>query len=182
VIFSGNTARIGGGMNNTSSSPTLANVTFSGNTATYGGGMSNYESSPTLTNAILWGNTPNKIYNYSGTPVVTYSDIQGGYGGVGNINADPLFVRSPSPGGDGTWGTSDDDYGDLRLQLASPAIDAGNNAAVPLGVLTDLGGHARFVDVASVLDTGSGAPPIVDMGAYEAYEALNAIYLPLVSK
>jgi hypothetical protein len=32
---------------------------------------------------------------------------------------------------------------------------------------TDLGGDPRFVDILSVIDTGNGAPPIVDMGAYE---------------
>ena len=195
VVFSGNNAERGGGMLNSNSSPALANVTFSGNTATWGGGMANFYSSPTLanvtissntantgggiyndnnsnptlSNAILWGNTPGQIDNLDSTPVVSYSNIQGGYPGTGNINADPLFMRSPSPGADGTWGTTDDDYGDLRLQLTSPAIDAGDNAAVPAGLLTDLLGYPRFVDIPSVPDTGSGAPPIVDMGAYEAH-------------
>jgi hypothetical protein len=183
VTFIGNTASYGSGMYNASSNPTLANVTFSGNTATYdGGGMFNYNgSNPTLANTIVWGNTPatNQISNEYSTPFVTYSDVQGGYAGAGNINADPQFVRSPSPGGDGTWGTSDDDYGDLRLQLASPAIDAGDNAAVPFGVLTDLLGFPRFVDIASVPDMGSGTPPIVDMGAYEAQ---LVVYLPVLQK
>ncbi|MCX6036272.1 MAG: hypothetical protein NTV38_15085, partial [Chloroflexi bacterium] len=41
----------GGGMFNSSSSPTLTNVTFSGNSAMmYGGGMYNGNGSPTLTN------------------------------------------------------------------------------------------------------------------------------------
>jgi uncharacterized repeat protein (TIGR01451 family) len=58
--------------------------------------------------------------------------------------------------------------GNLRLQFTSPAIDAGNNAAVPAGVTTDLDGNPRFVDIPAVPDTGNGTPPIVDMGAYEA--------------
>jgi hypothetical protein len=97
--------------------------------------------------------------------------------GGGNIDADPLFVRDPDPG-DGDWTTPDDnDYGDLRLQPGSPAIDAGDNAAVPAGITTDLAGLPRFVDIPTVPDTGSGTPPIVDMGAYEAQYML---YLPLV--
>ena len=156
-------------MYNVGYSPTVINCTFTGNSASYdGGGMYNGSSSPRLSNAILWGNTPAQIYNSSSTPVVTYSDVQGGYPGTGNLDADPLFVRSPSPGGDGAWGTSDDDYGDLRLQLTSPAIDAGDNAAVPAGVFTDLGGHVRFVEVLSVPDSGHGSPPIVDVGAYRS--------------
>jgi hypothetical protein len=43
----------------------------------------------------------------------------------------------------------------LRLQDTSPAINAGNNAALPPGLLTDLDGNPRFVGV------------FVDMGAYE---------------
>ncbi|MBO9368262.1 MAG: hypothetical protein J7555_05865 [Chloroflexi bacterium] len=164
VTFSGNTAILyGGGMYNggnsdIGSNPRLTNVTFSGNSAnSKGGGMYNQKSNPTLTNVILWGDSaPNgpEIYNDSSTPVVTYSDVQGGYAGTGNINADPLFVNAAG--------------GNLHLQLPSPAIDAGNNSAPGLnGVTTDLDGHPRFVNIPSVPDTGSGTPPIVDMGAYE---------------
>ncbi len=39
----------------------------------------------------------------------------------------PDFVRTPSPGNDGVWGTEDDDYGDLQLRSTSDAIDSGNN-------------------------------------------------------
>jgi hypothetical protein len=71
----------------------------------------------------------------------------------GNIDAEPQFVDVPD--------------GDLHLQDTSPAIDAGDNGAVPTGVVTDLDGYPRFVDVPTVVDTGKGTPPIVDMGAYE---------------
>jgi hypothetical protein len=180
--FSGNSATIGGGMyNDDSSSPTLTNCTFSGNTAAglfnSGGGMKNdYASSPTLTNCILWGNTAAAGAQISDakdvTSTIAYSDIQGAFIGVGNIDVDPLFVRNPSAGPDGKWGTADDDCGDLRLQAYSPAADAGVNTAVPAGVLTDLASSNRFVDIPTTIDTGSGTAPIVDMGAYEAVPAL----------
>jgi len=35
------------------------------------------------------------------------------------------FVKDPSAGEDGIWGTADDYYGDLRLKEGSPCIDAG---------------------------------------------------------
>jgi hypothetical protein len=140
-------------------------------TATYGGEMYNeYYSSPTLTNCIVWGNTAttaSQVYNSSSTPDITYCDVQGGYAGVKNINADPQFVRTPVRGPDGKWGTSDDDYGDLRLRCQSPCIDAGNNYAVSAKIAADLSGAPRFADASWIADTGRGSPPIVDLGAYE---------------
>jgi probable HAF family extracellular repeat protein/predicted outer membrane repeat protein len=101
-MFISNSADKGGGIYN-SSNPTLFNCTFSENSAeTYGGGIYTRENNPTLTNCILWGDTPDEIYVFSGTPVVTYSDVQGGFIGVGNINANPCFV---SPG---YWVDADD--------------------------------------------------------------------------
>jgi hypothetical protein len=82
-------------------------------------------------------------------------------------NADPQFVDAD--GADNIAGTLDDN---LRLQLSSPAIDAGNNAAVPITVTTDLDGNERFEDIPTVPDTGNGTPPIVDMGAYEAQDTI----------
>ncbi len=117
----------------------------------------------------VFGNT---AYNYSGVTDPT--------GTNGNISVDPLFVRPAAPGPDDQWGTPDDDYGNLHLQPGSPCIDAGDNAAVSADMLDldgdgnvaepvpfDLGGGLRFFDVPFVADAGLGAPPIVDMGAYE---------------
>ncbi|MCP4711613.1 MAG: DUF5123 domain-containing protein, partial [Planctomycetes bacterium] len=153
-IFSGNFAyRYGGGMYNLfSSSSTLTNCTFSENSAVNnGGGMSNQNSSsPTLINCILWGNIAarggNEIANDDSSPDVTYCDIQGGYTGTGNIDADPLFV---DPGN-----------GDFHLQSDSPCIDKGDNSA-PYLPLTDFEGDYRIIDGDSIL----GA--VVDMGVDE---------------
>jgi hypothetical protein len=104
----------------------------------------------TAFNCIIWGNVPDGI---GGVAVVAYSNVQGGWPGVGNIDADPLFA--------------DPDNGDLRFSRGSPCIDAGDNTAVPDGIDTDLDGNPRFVDDPDTVDTGYGDPPIVDMGAYE---------------
>ncbi|MCH7849399.1 MAG: right-handed parallel beta-helix repeat-containing protein, partial [Planctomycetes bacterium] len=147
--ISGNTAPMGGGLENAGLA-TLINCTFGNNV---GNGVENSKSadSAVLANCVLWGNTPAQLEGDSFT--VTYSDIQGGWPGIGNIDADPLFVQ---PAGD-----------DLRLDFGSPCIDAGDNDAVPDGVTTDLDGNPRFQDDPDVKDTGNGTPPIVDMGAYE---------------
>jgi hypothetical protein len=177
VIFSGNMALFrGGGMYNVFGSAKLVNVTFSGNTATFflnseGGGVYNYSSSTTIANSIFWDNRDMEhgnsaaaqlANNGDGSFDVTYSLVQGTYTGTGNISGDPLFVDAD--GLDDTPGTADDN---LRLQATSPAIDAGNNNAVPAGVSGDMDGNSRFFNHPQP-DTGNGTPPIVDMGAYEA--------------
>ena len=177
--FSANSASSGGGIYNGSSSSSLTNCSFTANSAkSDGGGFYNSFGSATLINCILWGNIAlvgSQIQQSNGTTTATYSDIQGGFAGTGNIATDPLFVRNPSPGPDAKWGTSDDDYGDLHLQPGSPVADAGNNAAPRLaGITTDLGGGSRFLDIPTTPDTGIGTSPIVDMGAYEALPALSA--------
>lgn len=110
-IFSENSAEKGGGMYNNSSNPTVTNCTFSENDADRGGGMYNANSRPTVTNCILWGDSIDEIYNSVGDPIVTYSDVQGGYPGEGNIDADPLFF---------TLGGFE-----YFLDAGSPCIDAG---------------------------------------------------------
>ncbi len=149
--FSRNNSSVGGGgvCNSTSSSPKVTNCSFSGNQAdSYGGGMYSYNSNPTVTNCILWGNTaPTGPQIHGGSPTITYSDIQGGPGGTGNMNLDPLFVDAVG--------------GNLRLSSGSPCIDKGSNAAVPAGITTDLGGNPRISD-----GDGNGTAT-VDMGAYE---------------
>ena len=98
--FSGNTTTFdAGGMYNFESSPTVTHCTFSGNFANLisGGGMINSgTSNPTLANCILWGDSPDEIVG--GTPIVTFSDVQGGgFGGTGNIDANPSFVDADGP-------------------------------------------------------------------------------------
>lgn len=140
----------GDGMIDDGAAPTVTNCIFSSNMANaFGGGMYNSGSSPTVTNRIFWGNSDDggmdesaQFDTGSGTPVVTYSDIQGGWsgGGAGNINADPLFADAA--GVDNTVGTPDDD---LRLTAGSPCIDVGDSGAIPVGITTDLGGLLRFI-------------------------------------
>jgi hypothetical protein len=154
-IISANLAETGAGVYCSAvGNPTVTNCTIAGNSATSGGGVYCSASSPTLSNCIVWGNTAPEIYlnpEYPGIPTVTYCDVQGGWPGAGNIDVSPGFV-SPQ---------------DFHLTAGSSCIDAGNNAAVPGGILTDLEGRLRFVDDPFVPDTGSGTPPVVDMGAYE---------------
>ena len=148
-IFTGNTASLfGGGMYTISASPTLINCSFTGNAASSGGALYNMDAyhSPVLTNSIFWGDSPDEIYDSNSTPVVTYSDIQNGYIGTGNIDGDPLFVDAANR--------------DFHLGIGSAAIDAGSNLVENLPNF-DFEGDPR------ILDGNSDGIPTVDMGVDE---------------
>ncbi|MHC4313791.1 MAG: right-handed parallel beta-helix repeat-containing protein [Planctomycetota bacterium] len=123
----------------------ITNCTVSGNfTGGDGGGIYIRRGESLVTNCIFWGNMPDQIYG--GISMLTYSDVQGGQAGLGNIDADPCFVDAAG--------------GDLRLSSDSPCIDAGYNNAPNLPA-TDFDGHPRIID-GDCNDT-----EVVDMGAFE---------------
>jgi len=117
------------------SSPTLDMNTITGNTASSGGAISsNWNCHPVVTNCILWGNfgAPPEISvgPYPNSSItVTYSDVQGGWAGTGNINAAPLFAAPALQ--------------ECRLLWGSPCIDAGDPAGSPDpdGTRCDMGAH-----------------------------------------
>lgn len=159
TIFAGNTAQYGGGLYNESAATKLINCSFSGNLAfAEGGAISTYGAVvPEITNSILWGNSSG-IRNAGGSaPIVTYSIVQGGYAGTGNLNVDPLFILQPAPALGNT--------GDLRLQGCSPAVNAGSNAALSVGVTTDLASLPRVANTT------------IDMGAYERQSPATSVII-----
>lgn len=92
---------------------------------------------------------------------VSFSNVEGGWAGTGNIDAIPLYM--------------DPAAGDFRLARNSPCVDAGDNAAVPALTPLDLEGNARIANDVGVDDTGSGTGAIVDMGAYEATRSVRYV-------
>jgi predicted outer membrane repeat protein len=116
----------------------IRNCTFSGNYATgWGGGgiRCSYDDS-IITSCIFWGNEPDEIYfNYS-TPEVTYCDVEGGWGGEGNIDINPLFVNM-HPQHTDEW--------DLHLRWDSPCIDAGDPGFVAGEGEVDIDGEPRVM-------------------------------------
>ncbi len=167
-VFVGNTAQRGGGIASAVlAEPQIINCTIVGNTSTAadarGGGIHTLAAQvPTVANTVVWGNAP---FNISGPMDVSYSVVQGGAAGTGNISDEPRLMRYPSAGADGTWGTADDDLGDLRLLPGSVCIDAGDSNAVPARALTDVAGLARISDDPSIAGQSPAAP--VDIGAHE---------------
>jgi len=168
-LFYGNIAWEGGGLFVVyPATAVFSNCTLSDNQATWGsgGGVFDYYGYVTVYNSVVWGNTAidvgtEDIYNHSNYPAtVTYSDVEGGFTGVGNINSDPLFTDSAN--------------GDYTIGVCSPCTNAANDADIPADdgdldwdlnttedVPYDLAGNARTVS------------PAVDMGAYE-YQVANS--------
>jgi fimbrial isopeptide formation D2 family protein len=137
-IFTGNSASsVGGGMYDSGTSA-ITNCTFTKNSANSGGG---YAGPATVTNCILWSNKGGQI---SGAASVTYSDIQGGWSGIGNIDGDPMLEL--------------DGY---HLTPSSPCIDAGDPYYVAGPNETDIDGGQR------IIDGDHDGKAIVDMGADE---------------
>jgi hypothetical protein len=78
-----------------------------------GGGIRLWFADATLRNDILWANEIGQIFQTGGAVSITYSNIQGGYTGEGNIDADPLFLP---------W--------NFYLSATSPCVDAGDTSAI----------------------------------------------------
>jgi hypothetical protein len=125
--------------------PTIINNVIYGNSAQgNGGAITILYADPIIYNTIMWNNMPNEIdRDELSNPIITYSNIQGGWEGEGNIDIDPLFRD-----------IADDDYHLMSSACGdpydSPCIDSGN----PI-----------FRD--SLLDCSWGlGGPRSDMGAY----------------
>jgi parallel beta-helix repeat protein len=137
---------------------TMANSTIADNTAEtgVGGGISSDTSSVTIFNSLFWGDTASGALSEIGSTKgssfnITYSVIEGGYTGVGNSQANPLFLSVAT--------------GNYRLSAGSPAIDSANSD--PPAPAVDKDGNARYDDPATI-NTGVGSNgDYYDRGAYE---------------
>jgi len=146
-VFRDNEASTGGGIY----ADQYSIVYVGSSTIAFGAGYDVYltaSSNATVVNSILWGTTPPGL-NTGDTAQVDWSDVEGGFEGDGNISADPLFA--------------DPETGDLSLLPGSPCIDAANGSLAPPEDVLDT---PRWDDP-DTPDTGRGAEPWVDMGAYE---------------
>jgi len=141
-----NMAVSGGGISCANdSAPTLINNTISENSAeTGGGGVDCRDSSlPKGLNNVLWADSPIEIFVGSESGMdITYSDIQGGWPGVGNISTNPAFGSAAS--------------NNYELTANSPCIGKGITGQNVPNI--DIGGNDRPVP--------PGSNP--DMGAYES--------------
>jgi hypothetical protein len=136
------------------SSPTITNVTVVGNTYGLYVDYSDPQSTPKLSNCIFWGNRQADISCLENQCLVSYSCIEDGYKGQGNIIRDPLFANP-----------ADDDYHLLSKQgrflpndghpsylqklwvldeRDSPCIDTGDPKIYPRGEIIAGGGRINM--------------------------------------
>ncbi|MEO6832562.1 MAG: T9SS type A sorting domain-containing protein [Chitinophagaceae bacterium] len=132
-------------------------VTFLNTNVNTSGGVTNASVRTDFRNSILWSNEP--AYRAASVPATYISNSfkqsivknSGGSGagwqssmgtdGGGNMDVPPIFRDTLLP--------------DLRPGCGSPAINAGSNALIPVGITTDIDNNPRIVN------------GIVEMGAYE---------------
>ena len=178
-IFAGNSATRGGGIYDSNS--TLTNCTFTKNLAKeMGGGLwffRSYNPPATLANCILWGNTPGEVYVQYGSPVITYSDVQGGWSGEGNTDKDPCFADPGYWDPNGTPQDPNDDFwvdGDYHLKSQAGRWDDNEGRWTK----DDVTSHC--ID-AGDLNTPIGLEPFpnggrINMGAYGGTEQASKSY------
>jgi hypothetical protein len=151
-IFHSNTSsQEGTSLYLTNSTAKIVNSTFyanhyDGTCSGCGSEISGGGPSLNITNSILWNTSNNtlnrgEIYFLGGATNYSYSNIKGGYPGLGNLNVDPMFVDTTNF--------------DLRLHCNSPLINIGTNDSIPNNLHTDFSGNNRIHD------------SIIDLGAYE---------------
>ena len=113
----------------------VVNTTIVNNTAIQDGGGIAASSGSTygrVVNSIVWGNVPSQLWMPNSHVTVDHSDVEGGWTGTGNFDADPQFVDLAK--------------GDLHITWDSPCRNLGTNGAPGLPTL-DFEGDPRIHDV-----------------------------------
>ncbi len=162
-FFSANAAMQGGGLYG--SNQRITHCVFWKNQADYSGGGVAGTGETFVSNSIFWENQLDQI---GGSASVSFSDIQNGFSGEGNIDQDPLFQNAA--GSDGIAGTEDDDF---HLLPDSPCVDAGGNGAWDMPD-TDFENEERIVDgdQDTVLLADMGVDEVGGAGGYTAPSAV----------
>ncbi len=196
-VFSGNYANSTGALNHRTSSPlNLTNCVFIGNSVIKEAVLANCSYNAAVSNCIFWGNfdsypSHSPIYDPVGIESFeyTYSNIQGGWPGIGNIDTDPCFVDPGYWDPNGTPTDANDDFwvdGDYHLKsegwrwdcvrsrwdyddVTSRCIDAGNPgsplADEPLTIPDDpnnIWGHNLRINMGAY-----GGTPEASMAPYD---------------
>jgi parallel beta-helix repeat protein len=136
-LITDNSASTGGGIYFSSLDAHLTHCTVVGNSSPEGEGIycsgwSQPGHGLIISNSIVWGNSGADGPDIAGSaPIVSYSNVEGGYPGTSNIDADPLFVYP--------------DAGDYHLTSGSICIDYGDPDYLLDDSQTDIDGEPRMM-------------------------------------
>lgn len=101
----------------------------------WGGG---YDTISIIDNSIIYGNIPDEIIDFTGVLKTSYSNIEGGWPGTGNIDSDPLFKDINNNDLHLTWANYP-----LEDYTKSPCIDAGDPSQLdPDSSVIDMGANS----------------------------------------
>ncbi len=152
-IFAANTAVNGGAISTDGPSVTITNASIASNVASAccGGIFVVGGNAPTVVNSIVTGNSPNQIAGTTVPPAIsiTFSNVQGGAPGAGNVSLAPGFV--------------DPANFDFHLSSTSACRNIGTNAAPSLAP-TDFDGNPRIVAGTVDLGVDEYVAPLVGSG------------------
>jgi hypothetical protein len=173
-------SEVGGGsaisnIGGSASSVTISNCTLADNIGPYPDDIVifNYRLSSSMTQGVTIRNSI--VYNDGGPSLIwtddtadvvaSYSLLQGGWAGAGNLSSNPLFVQRGAWSIEGEWIDSSSDY---SLQSGSPAINAGNNGLIATDQAdVDDDGNTAESHPRDLADENRVQNTTVDMGAYE---------------
>ncbi|MBN2270284.1 MAG: hypothetical protein JXN61_06705 [Sedimentisphaerales bacterium] len=170
-VIAYNSATIGGGgiyyIYGSYPKPIVRHCVIVNNHAEQSGGIGGYVVSVKVSDCIIrdnWAARYSQITVGSGTGSVTYSNVEGGYPGVGNIDLPPEFANPAT--------------GDYHLLPSSACIDAGDaNSVPPVFLEVDIDGQPRIMGdapdigvdeyVSSIPDVIEAAPREIKFDANE---------------
>jgi hypothetical protein len=154
-LLTGNSADYGGGIyNEYECNPLLTNCTFAGNTAVDGNAIAcdsagqSYPSILEIRDSIIWDGIDGIWNNDGSTITINYSDVQGGWIGLGNLDSDPNFA-DPYDGNYHLMSQAGRWYNQTQYlvydDVTSPCIDAGDPSSsigfeiTPNGAVVNMG-------------------------------------------
>ncbi|MCD4654969.1 right-handed parallel beta-helix repeat-containing protein [bacterium] len=134
-LFTGNQSETNGAaMSIQDGLATISNCTITDNISSdYSALYFIFDDYSEIINCIIWNTqVDEEIYLAGSTTEITYSNVQGGMTGAGNLDSDPLFVAGPQ----GDYYLSHQSTGHGAF---SPCVNSGNNDADQNCYLTGLG-------------------------------------------
>jgi hypothetical protein len=127
---------------------TVTDNTKTGNASINGTGIYSRDATVTIVNSILYNTNQGAELSFSTNAVITafFSNIRGGFSGLGNINVIPGFVSAT----------------DFHLTMSSPCAGVGTDNGAPF---VDLDGNPRPLP----------ALTMPDMGCYEVNQVVSSL-------